>query len=156
MYKTGFGITLRVVYIYFSELASTLTHLGVSMLRNGFYSLLSDLTITGGICPSRFFIRRLYYNFIYRLHNVHALKYNILKVKYLHIRLIAPDIGHTIKKNFIKIRHTNIVRHLPPPQGTKPSTHLDQSNDPFSALLLIRAASSFRGASRAFSLIANS
>ena len=39
---------------YFSALDISLTHLGLSMQRSGFSSLLPAVTITGGIRPSIF------------------------------------------------------------------------------------------------------
>ena len=95
IYETGFGITLRVVYIYFSGLERALTHLGLSIWWGKFSSLLTTVTST-------FFIGSFYYNFICRLHNFHAFKNinqfpksNRLTVKNLQICLLDPDIGHT-------------------------------------------------------------
>ena len=103
MNDTDFWLYLWLVYIYISVLARALTLLGVGMWWGGFSCFLHDETSTGGIRPSRFFIRRFYYTFIDRLRNFHVFKYinwflksNRLTVKCLHIRLLAPDILHTI------------------------------------------------------------
>ena len=104
----GFGLTLWLVWISFSCLASDFTHIIVSIWWCGFYSFYPDVTRTFGICPSSFFIRMFYYTFVNRLRNIHAIKHiislclsNKLTVKFLHMRSLAPTIGHTIQKHFI-------------------------------------------------------
>ena len=54
MYKTGFWLTLRLVYRYFYAVASALTHLEVIMWQGEFPSLFPAVTSTSGIYPSRF------------------------------------------------------------------------------------------------------
>ena len=103
MYETGFGLTYRVVYIYFSALDRDITHLGVSMWQGSLSSLFTDVTSTGRICPIILFTGRFYYALISIFYNTHAFKHvnrfikiNRLAVKNLQIRLLAPNIRHTI------------------------------------------------------------
>ena len=101
----GFGYIPRMIYISFSALDRTLTHLGVSIWRGGFSSQFTDVTRTVGICPSSIIIRSFYYNFVNRFWNFHAFKHikiffksNRFKIEYLYTRLLDPAFGHTVKK----------------------------------------------------------
>ena len=71
----GFGITIQVVYIYFTGIDIALTNLGVSIWQGGFYSRYPAVASMFEIFHNSFFIRRLYYTFVNRLCNLHAFKH---------------------------------------------------------------------------------
>ena len=76
MYETGFWLTLWMAYITFYALTSALTYRRVSMWRGWLFYIFNDVTSTGGICHSRFFIRRFYYNFKDISRNIHEFKHS--------------------------------------------------------------------------------
>ena len=109
MYKTcGFWYILQIIYIYFPALDRDLTNIRVIIRQDGFYSNFLAVTIMVVICPSRFVIRRFYYNLVNKLYNLNAFKHinsrfkiNIFTIKYLNIRLLAPTVGKTFQQNSI-------------------------------------------------------
>ena len=126
IYETGFWLIIYVVYIYFSDLSSALTHRGVSMQWGGLSYSFPDATIMCGICLSILCIRRFYYNYMDRFPNLNAfkrvewfLKINRLTVKTLHIPFIAPNIRHIIKQNFIQFSYSNFSYSVAPGNESK-------------------------------------
>ena len=60
MYEScGFGFILRIIYISFPMIASTLTHIRVSIWQGWFSSHYHYVTSTVGIFPSMFFIKKV-------------------------------------------------------------------------------------------------
>ena len=68
MYETGgFGVTIWLVYIYFSALASALTHIILSMWWVCFSYLYPAVTSTGGIYTNSFYKKVILHLSIYTL-----------------------------------------------------------------------------------------
>ena len=123
MYDTyRFGYIIHMIYISFSALVLSLTHIVVSIWQCGFSSHFIAVNITVGVCPSRYFIIRLYYTFVNIFWCLHVFKHvynlflsNIFTIKPLNILPIDPAVGH--------ISPSQKECHLSLPQVTQPSTH---------------------------------
>ena len=100
---SGSGSISCIIYLSFSELSITLTHLGVCILRSDFSSHFPAVTSMVGICSVRYFIRRIYYTLINIFCYFHSFKHvnscfkrNILTIKSLYIRMIDLAVDYTV------------------------------------------------------------